>query len=194
MEATTLRPDAAATPPAERPPLRALLPAGPRLALITAGGAGLAIASFAVYGASGRAVVGAVLCPVLVLLAAIDWRHRILPNAIVLPAALLVAVFVAAFDAGRFFEHLWAGLALFGFLFVFAAIFPAGLGMGDAKAGLLIGLALGSRTLSAMMTAFLGLFVAAIWILARHGVSARRRSLPFGPFLAGGGILAFFFG
>lgn len=190
MEAATLR----ATPPAQRRPLRELLPVGPRLAAVGAAGVALAIASFAEFGASGRAAVGAVLCPALVLLAAIDWRHRLLPNVIVLPSALLVALLVAAFNPGGFLEHLWAGLALFGFLFVFATIFPAGLGMGDAKAGLLIGLALGVRTLSAMTAAFFGLFVAALWILARHGVSARRRSLPFGPFLAAGGILAFFFG
>ena len=64
--------------------------------------------------------------------------------------------------------------------------------MGDAKVGLLLGLALGSRTLSAMMLAFLGLFVAALWILSRRGLSARRQSIPFGPFLALGGIAAFF--
>jgi leader peptidase (prepilin peptidase) / N-methyltransferase len=190
MEATSLP----ASRPVERPPLRELLPQGGRLPLVAAAGVGLAAASFAHFGTSGRAAVGAVLCPVLILLAAIDWRHRVLPNAIVLPSALLVALLVAAFDPGGFLSHLWAGLALFGFLFLFAAIFPAGLGMGDAKTGLLIGLALGARTLSAMMTAFFGLFLAAMWILLRHGISARRRSLPFGPFLAAGGILAFFFG
>jgi len=64
--------------------------------------------------------------------------------------------------------------------------------MGDVKVSFLLGLALGSRTLSAMMIAFFGLFLAALWILARNGVSARRRAIPFGPFLALGGIAAFF--
>ena len=190
MEATSLP----ARPAVERRPLRELVPVGRQRVVVAVAAVGLAVASFADFGASGRAAVGAVLCPALVLLAAIDLRHRVLPNAIVLPSGLLVAVLVAAFNPGGFLEHLWAGLALFGFLFFFAAIFPAGLGMGDAKAGLLIGLALGVRTLSAMTAAFFCLFVAALWILARHGVSARRRSLPFGPFLAAGGILAFFFG
>jgi leader peptidase (prepilin peptidase) / N-methyltransferase len=176
-----------------RPPLRALLPEGRRLALVGVCSVALAVASFAVFGASAHAVVGAVLCPTLVLLAVIDLRHRLLPNAIVLPSALLIALLVAAFDAGNFFEHLWAGLALFGFFFVFAAIFRGSLGVGDAKVGLLIGVALGSRTLGAVMIAFFGLFIAAVWILVRHGLTARRRSLPFGPFLAGGAILAFFF-
>ena len=43
-----------------------------------------------------------------------------------------------------------------------------------------------------MMLAFFGLFLAALWILSRQGLSARRQSIPFGPFLALGGIAAFF--
>ena len=43
-----------------------------------------------------------------------------------------------------------------------------------------------------MMVAFFALFVAALWIIARQGISARKQSIPFGPFLALGGIAAFF--
>jgi leader peptidase (prepilin peptidase) / N-methyltransferase len=169
-----------------------LLPVGRDRIVVAIAGAALFVASFAVFGASGRALVGAVLCPVLVVLAAIDVRHHVLPNAIVFPSVLLVALIIAAFDASVFFEHLWAGLALGGFLFIFATIYPAGLGMGDAKVGLLLGLALGWRTVSAMVLAFLGLFFAALWIIARGGLSARKQTIPFGPFLALGGIAAFF--
>jgi prepilin signal peptidase PulO-like enzyme (type II secretory pathway) len=105
-----------------------------------------------------------------------------------------MALIVAATNPGGFFEHLWAGLALGFFLFVLAAVSRSGLGMGDAKLGLLLGLALGSRTLAAMMVAFAGLFVAALWILARQGFSARKQAIPFGPFIALGGILGFFLG
>ena len=37
------------------------------------------------------------------------------------------------------------------------------------------------------------LFVAALWVLVRGGLAARKQSLPFGPFLAFGVILGFFF-
>jgi leader peptidase (prepilin peptidase) / N-methyltransferase len=173
--------------------LRELLPTGRRAVAFGLLGVGLAIASVADFGVSGRALVGVVLCPVLVLLAAIDLNHRLLPNAVVFPGVLLVALIVAAADPAGFFDHLWAGLALFGFLFLFAAFFPAGLGMGDAKVGLLIGLALGSRTLAAMLATSAAAFVAALWIIARQGPSGRKQSIPFGPYLALGAILAFFF-
>jgi prepilin signal peptidase PulO-like enzyme (type II secretory pathway) len=199
-EASTIPvPDMAAESPTEtdaeaRLPLRELLPQGRAAVVVAIVGAALAVTSVVEFGLSGRALVGAVLCPVLILLAAIDIRHRLLPNEIVLSTALLMALIVAATNPAGFFEHLEAGLALFGFLFVFAVIFKGGLGMGDAKLGLLLGLALGSRTFSAMMVAFVGLFLAALWIIATQGIAARKKAIPFGPFIALGGILAFFIG
>jgi len=189
MEAASIQPSMQAVP--ERT-LQDLLPKGrTRLATVCVGAA-LVAASFIVFGMSGRALVGAILCPVLVVLAAIDRSHHLLPNAIVFPAVLALGLALAATNPAGFLEHLWAALALGAFLFVFALLARSGLGMGDVKVSFLLGLALGSRTLSAMMIAFFGLFLAALWILARNGVSARRRAIPFGPFLALGGIAAFF--
>ena len=122
----------------------------------------------------------------------IDVKHRLLPNMIILPASLAVGLIVAASAPGNFLTHLAAGAALGGFFFAFAAFFPGSLGMGDAKLGFLLGLALGAKTLGATLIAFAGLLVAALYVLATRGISARKDALPFGPFLALGGILAFF--
>jgi prepilin signal peptidase PulO-like enzyme (type II secretory pathway) len=124
----------------------------------------------------------------------IDIKHRLLPNAIVLPASLAIGLIVAVSSPGDFLAHLLAGLALGGFFFAFAAFFPGSLGMGDAKLGFLLGLALGAKTLGAALIAFAGLLVAALYVLATRGASARKDSIPFGPFLALGGIVAFFLG
>jgi leader peptidase (prepilin peptidase) / N-methyltransferase len=169
-----------------------LLPTGTLRVLVAAAALALAVGSFADFGLHGRAFVGAVFCPALVLLAAIDAKHRLLPNAIVLPASLAVGLIVAASMPGSFLAHLAAGVALGGFFFAFAAFFPGSLGMGDAKLGLLIGLALGVQTFGATIIAFAGLLIAALYVLARRGVSARKDAIPFGPFLALGGIVAFF--
>jgi prepilin signal peptidase PulO-like enzyme (type II secretory pathway) len=182
------------SPAAQRRPLAELLPTGTPRVLVLAAGVVLVVASFAKFGLSGRALLGAVFCPTLVLLAAIDWKHRLLPNAILLPATLAVGLIVAASTPGDFLWHLAAGAALGGFFFAFAAIVPGSLGMGDAKLGFLLGLALGAKTLGATLIAFAGLLVAALWVLATRGVSARKDAIPFGPFLALGGIVAFFLG
>jgi leader peptidase (prepilin peptidase)/N-methyltransferase len=63
--------------------------------------------------------------------------------------------------------------------------------MGDAKLGFLLGLALGKQTFGAALIAFAGLLVAALYVLATRGVSARKDAIPFGPFLALGGVVAF---
>jgi leader peptidase (prepilin peptidase)/N-methyltransferase len=192
----TAHPEPASEAPAkvERAPLRELLPTGTLRVVVAATGIALIVGSFAKYGLSGNALVGAVFCPTVVLLAAVDIKHRLLPNAIVLPASLAVGLIVAVSAPGDFLAHLLAGLALGGFFFAFAAIFPGSLGMGDAKLGLLLGLALGSKTFGAALVAFAGLLVAALYILATRGASARKDSIPFGPFLALGGILGFFLG
>jgi leader peptidase (prepilin peptidase) / N-methyltransferase len=184
----------ASDPHVPRRPLPELLPSGGRLTVVVLAGIALAAVSLADFGVSGRAFVGVILCPALLLLAAIDVEHHVLPNLIVLPASLAVALVVAASDPGSFLSHLAAGAALGGFFFAFAALLPGSIGMGDAKLGVLLGLALAWRTLAAMMIAFAGLLVAALWVLARRGLGARKETLPFGPFLALGGILGFFFG
>jgi len=178
----------------ERPPLRELLPTGGVAVLTSALSLAAVVASFAHFGLTGHALLGAVFCPALVLLAAIDLKHKLLPNAIIFPTTLAVGLIVAASSPGDFLGHFLAGLALGGFFFAFAAFFPGSLGMGDAKLGFLLGLALGSKTLGATLIAFAGLLVAALYVLATRGVSARKDALPFGPFLALGGILAFFLG
>jgi leader peptidase (prepilin peptidase) / N-methyltransferase len=194
MSEPTAEPASEAPAKVERAPLRDLLPTGTFRLVVAAASALLIVGSFARFGFSGNAFVGAVFCPTLVLLAVIDLKHKLLPNMIVLPATLAVGLIVAVSSPGDFVAHLLAGLALGGFFFAFAAFFPGSLGMGDAKLGFLLGIALGSKTLGATLIAFAGLLVGALYILATRGASARKDSIPFGPFLALGGILAFFLG
>ena len=185
--------EAAPEPPAvARPPLAALLPTDGLRVLVLAAGLGAFAGSFADFGLGTRALIGAVLCPALVLLAVIDAQHLLLPNAIVLPTTLAVAVILVVGAPSSFLPHLAAAAALGGFFFAFAALFPGSMGFGDAKLGFLLGLALGSRTFAAAIYAIAGLLVAALYVLATRGAAARKDTIPFGPFLAAGGIIAFF--
>jgi leader peptidase (prepilin peptidase)/N-methyltransferase len=189
-----LTPDVSDDPVQEttRRPLRALLPSGARAAAVGVAGLGMVVGSFVAYGFTGHALLGAIFCPVLVLLAAIDFEHHLLPNDVIFPSVLAVGLVIAAANPGGFLTHLAAGAVLGGFFLIFAIVFKGGLGVGDAKLGFLLGLALGWRTMTATFIAFAGLLVAALWILAREGMGARRKAIPFGPFLAIGGIVAYF--
>jgi leader peptidase (prepilin peptidase)/N-methyltransferase len=68
------------------------------------------------------------------------------------------------------------------------------MGMGDVKLALLLGVMLGRTVPVAMMVGMLSALVPSVALLARHGSAARKMRIPFGPFLAFGGVVALFAG
>jgi prepilin signal peptidase PulO-like enzyme (type II secretory pathway) len=60
--------------------------------------------------------------------------------------------------------------------------------MGDVKLVMLLGAGLGGGVVGAITVAFISLFPVALATLIRGGLAARKSSLPFGPFLALGGL------
>jgi leader peptidase (prepilin peptidase)/N-methyltransferase len=145
-------------------------------------------ASVLAFGFSAQAAVAAFFCAALVAVSVVDLERRIIPNRIVLPAA---AVVLAA-QTLLFPSPEWA-LAAVGaslFLFLAALAYPAGMGMGDVKLALLLGAMLGRTVPVAMMIAMIAALVPAVALLIRHGSAARKMGIPFGPFLAFGGVVA----
>ena len=144
------------------------------------------------FGVSWKALVAASFCCVLVAGSAIDAEHRIIPNRIVLPAAVVVLVANTALTL----SPQWAigAVGASGFLFAAALAYPAGMGMGDVKLALLMGAALGKTVSVALMFGMLAAMVPGIYLFARHGSAARKMGVPFGPFLALGSVVALFWG
>ena len=149
---------------------------------------GLAVAALIRYGLSAAGLIAAFTCGVLVVLSVIDFESHRLPNKIVLPSAAVVLVARLVSAPEHWQAWLGAGLCAFAFFLVFALIYPAGLGMGDVKLALLLGFALGGAVLPALAIGTLAGGAAGIVLLARDGAKARRRAIPFGPFLAFGAI------
>ena len=79
-------------------------------------------------------------------------------------------------------------------LFLIVLVYPQGLGMGDVKLSAFLGAALGISVVVAMVVGFFAAFVPAIVLFVRHGKEARKQSVPLGPFLALGGVVALFWG
>ena len=144
------------------------------------------------FGLTAYAALAAFFCVVLVAVSATDVEHRIIPNRIVVPAAAIVLVARTALDPSL--EWALAGLGAFAFLFLAALAYPNGMGMGDAKLAFLIGAALGASAAVALMLALFFALVPGVVLLARHGAAARKRTIPFGPFLALGAVVALFAG
>jgi leader peptidase (prepilin peptidase)/N-methyltransferase len=140
-------------------------------------------------GLSGRGVVGAFVGFVLVRLAAIDIRRRILPDRIVLPATAVTLVAQAALAPGRTPEWVLAALGASLFLFIPALLRPGALGLGDVKLALLLGAALGRGVVPALTVGLLAAGGFAALLLLVQGRVALRSTMPLGPFLALGGIV-----
>jgi len=178
--------------PSAREHLRSL-PYNQRL-VIGGASAVLVVGSFIRFGLSGHALVGAILAPTLVLLAAIDLDRRLIPDVIVLPALAAVLILQIAFYPEHTLEWVLAMIGAALFLFIPMLISPAAMGMGDVKLAALLGAALGKSVVAALFVGLLAGGAYGLVVFAREGLAARRKAIAFGPFLAFGGLVILFFG
>jgi leader peptidase (prepilin peptidase)/N-methyltransferase len=125
----------------------------------------------------------------LIALAGIDLDHKLLPNKIVYPLAAYGVIATLLVDRDDLVENLVSGAGAFAFLLAAVIAYPRGMGMGDVKLAGAMGLYLGAAVIPALLVAFLSGSVAGIVILAREGAAARKKAIPFGVFLALGGIV-----
>ena len=190
---------AAGSSPAESPPrlsarAHVLSLSHAQRLVVLYGGALLAIASVVRFGLSGHALVGVIFAPTLLLLTVIDLDRRLIPDAIVLPALGAVLVLQVAFHPDHTLEWVLASLGAALFFFIPMLIYPAGMGMGDVKLAALLGAALGKSVAAAIFLAVLAGGAAALLVMGREGIGARKNTIAFGPFLAVGGLVVFFLG
>ena len=139
--------------------------------------------------------LGIVLVTILIPIAIIDYEHRIIPNRITGPAAVVAILIGVFFDQDFVVEQLIAGAAAGGFFLVAAIAYPRGMGMGDVKLAGVMGLYLGRAVgLAVLIGLVAGVIVGALIIAQKGAKEGRKATVPFGPFLALGGIIAIFAG
>jgi leader peptidase (prepilin peptidase)/N-methyltransferase len=168
------------------------------------------------FGWSGQLAAVVVWGCALVPVSVIDIDHYRIPTRIVYPAlgacaVLLAAAAVAASIPGALVGAGLAALAYGGFIFVFWFVYPAGMGFGDVRLAVLLGLVLGwtgaaqeidgvlvdTGLLDAFrMFLFGGLAGSVIGSLVGVGAivaRGRRAHFPFGPSLCLGALLVVLF-
>src|ERR1044071_8160151 len=144
------------------------------------------------FGITLQALAASIFCAALVVITATDLTHRIVPNWVVLPAAVVVCALMTLWDPSL--EWIVAGLGASLLLFIAALAYPGGMGMGDVKLALLMGVALGRAVAVALPLGMILALVPAVVLFARHGSGARKMAIPFAPFLALGSVIALFAG
>ncbi|HET7484220.1 MAG TPA: prepilin peptidase [Solirubrobacterales bacterium] len=142
----------------------------------------------------GEVALGLVFVTTLTAVTLTDLERRIIPNKILVVAAVLGAAIAAIADPGSLPERAIAAAAAGGLLFAAALAYPRGMGLGDVKLAATMGLFLGRNVGPAILVALLAGSLAGLAMIARHGASARKQAIPFGPFLALGGVVGLLLG
>jgi leader peptidase (prepilin peptidase)/N-methyltransferase len=134
--------------------------------------------------------LGLIFVAMLAAITLTDLERRVIPNVILIAGAVAAVAVVAATDQSSLPERGIAAAAAGGFLLVIALAYPRGMGMGDVKLAAVMGLYLGSAVAPALLIAVLSGTAVGLGVMAVHGSGARKLAVPFGPFLALGGVVA----
>ena len=161
----------------------------PRYPLVELATALVFAAVVAVRGFDDDLVLELPFVAALIALAAIDFDRKLLPNKIVYPLAAYGVIATLLVDRDDLVENLIAGAGAFAFLLLAVIAYPRGMGMGDVKLAGAMGLYLGLSVIPALLTAFLTGSIVGVVIIAREGAAGRKKAVPFGVFLALGGIV-----
>jgi leader peptidase (prepilin peptidase)/N-methyltransferase len=166
-----------------------------RYPIVEAATAALLVAVVLAKGADSDAWLGLAFVILLVPVTLIDLDHRIIPNTLMLVGTVASVGILLLTDPGALTEHLIAAAAAGGFLLIAALAYPAGMGMGDVKLAAVMGLFLGRDVGPAMLVALVAGSVVGALIIARKGAKeGRKTAIPFGPYLAFGGLVGLFAG
>ena len=163
--------------------------------MVEAATALLLVAVVLAKGADSDAWLGLAFVLLLVPVTLIDLDHRIIPNKLMLVGTVVSLAIVLLTKPDSLTEHLIAAGAAGGFLLIAALAYPRGMGMGDVKLAGVMGLFLGRAVGPAMLVALVAGTVVGAVIIARKGAKeGRKTAIPFGPYLAFGGLVGLFAG
>jgi leader peptidase (prepilin peptidase)/N-methyltransferase len=138
--------------------------------------------------------LGLVFVTMLVAVTLTDLERRIIPNKVLLVSAVIGVAIAAVGDPGSLPERAAAAAAAGGLFFLAALAYPRGMGLGDVKLAATMGLFLGRDVAPAILVALLAGSVVGLAMMVRQGASARKQAIPFGPFLAFGGVVGLLLG
>ncbi len=151
------------------------------------------------YGLSLHAVANSVFLCLLIVLAAIDLKHMILPDELTYGGAAVFFIYsffnpeITQLDA--LLSGLGAALFFVSLYHIYLKLRKVeGLGFGDVKMALFMGFFLGLRRLvvAIFLASLVGLLVGMFFIVFKK--KNFKLALPFGPFLALGSYVSLFFG
>jgi len=134
----------------------------------------------------------------MVLVTQVDLEIQIIPDVVILPTAAVGLVLMILVGDGAWWEWPVAGIGAALFLFAIAWLYERirgieGMGLGDVKMALCMGIYLGAAVVPALFIGFVSGAIVGVTVMAATGKDAKT-AVPFGPFLAAGAVLSLFVG
>jgi leader peptidase (prepilin peptidase) / N-methyltransferase len=152
-------------------------------------GAAFALTAIVLGDDPAQLALGLLFVAMLAAITLTDLERGIIPNKILLAGAVGGLAVVAATDPASLPERGVAALAAGGVLLAIGLAYPRGMGMGDVKLAAVMGLYLGKSVAPALLVGILAGAVVGIGMMIAQGGEARKLAVPFGPFLALGGVV-----
>jgi leader peptidase (prepilin peptidase) / N-methyltransferase len=153
-------------------------------------GAAFAATAVVFHDDPAQLALGLVFVAMLAAITLTDLEQRIIPNKILIAGAVAAVAIVGATDPASLAERGIAAAAAGGLLLLIALAYPRGMGMGDVKLAFVMGLFLGSSVSVALAVGVITGALVGMGVMLNRGSGARKLAVPFGPFLALGGVVA----
>jgi len=138
--------------------------------------------------------LGCAFVATLLVVTLTDLEDQIIPNEVLLVSLVAGIVLAVLADQGDLDTRAISAAIAFVVLFLVALVYPSGMGMGDVKLAGLMGVYLGRAVAPALLAGFLFGAIFGLALIAKNGAEARKQKVPFGPFLAMGGLVGLFAG
>ena len=152
----------------------------------------LFVLNYFFFGLSIQTIIGIIFSSVLIAVSFIDIDLKIIPNVIVIPFTVVGIALNIYLNPVKWWMPLAFAAGAFTFMLIINLIYPKGMGMGDVKLSLMVGAFLVKSVIAGL---FLGFLVGAIFGVAVIIKKRKmRQTIPFGPFISIGSIIALFWG
>ncbi|QMT18702.1 prepilin peptidase [Planococcus maritimus] len=151
-------------------------------------------AVFLKFGFTTELAVGLLFVSMLVIITVSDIAYMLIPDKVLLPFGLVLLLLRFIVPLDPWWDSLVGAAVGFGVLLLIAVLSKGGMGGGDIKLFLVIGLVLG--TAGSLLTLFLASFIGAVAgiILLRVRKQGRKTPIPFGPSIALSAVLVYLWG
>lgn len=139
-------------------------------------------------------IIAILFISLLVIITVSDIAYMLIPDKVLLPFAVVLLVLRLFVPLDPWWDSLLGAVVGFGILFLIAIVSKGGMGGGDIKLFFVIGLVLGTG--GALMTLFFASLIGAVAgiVQLRIKKQGRKTPVPFGPSIALGAVIVYFYG